>query len=429
VRSVACVGLLIAGLGVGCTTSGKKPAQNSAPGASSGSATGTAGTLKSEAPAPPPRFSGELLAGQVKDTFDRTVTKASILVEAVPAAGGTPPAPFRVQADERGNFFIPGLDRGQSYQLTAQIKEGVRVVAEGKAFTQAPNPCLLIRVSEDNVTSATTPIPDRTPYPGDAPSKPDKKKDDKPGASIGAPLTPRKDTTATPADVPVTVPHRELIGDTGPLPPGVRPPDKVVVPPAPPTRDESLPPVPQARPEAKAPTPAPAVPALSERSAPIPWCTLVGKQLDFALYDINGQPWELSRNRKGRLVLLDFWHTQCPPCRTAIRQLNQLQKEYATAGLEVVGIAYETGTPEERVRQVQEMQKVTGRIQYTILMGGHRAAPSSCPVHSQLEVAGHPTLFLVDEKGMVVRRFVGLDVLQLRDLTKEIEDRLALRLR
>jgi len=202
-----------------------------------------------------------------------------------------------------------------------------------------------------------------------------------------------------------------------------------VVPPTPPTREEPLPPVPQATPDTPTPKPASTVPSLSERSAPIPWCTLVGKKLDFALYDINGQPWQLSRNRKGRLVLLDFWHTQCPPCRTTIRQLNALQKEYATAGLEVVGIAYETGTPEERVRQVQEMQKLTGRIQYTILMGGHRAAPSSCPVHSRLEVVGHPTLFLVDENGTVVRRFVGLDVFQLRDLTKEIEDRLGLRLR
>ncbi|HKB35217.1 MAG TPA: TlpA disulfide reductase family protein [Gemmataceae bacterium] len=431
-RIVACVGLLIAGLGVGCTSSGKKPAQNSAPGASSGSgsaATGTSGALGSETPTPPPPFSGALLAGQVKDTFDRAVTKASILVEAVPSAGGTPPAPVRVQADERGNFFIPGLDRGQKYQLTAQIKEGTRVVAEGKLWTPAPNPCLLIRVSEDNVSSETTPIPDRTPYPGDTTPKPDKKKGDKPGATIGGPLSPRNDTSATPADVPVTVPHRELIGDNGPLPPGVRPPVKAVVPPPAPAREESLLPVPQSAPDTRTPKPAPAVPSLSERSAPIPWCTLVGKKLDFALYDLNGQPWELSRNRKGRLLLIDFWHTQCPPCLVAIRQLNALQKEYASGGLQVVGIAYETGTPEERVRQVQEIQKVTGRIQYTILMGGHRTAPSSCPVHSRLEVAAHPTLFLVDENGTVVRRFDGLNVFQLRDLTKEIEDRLGLRLR
>src|SRR5262249_24762916 len=152
-----------------------------------------------------------------------------------------------------------------------------------------------------------------------------------------------------PVEVPLRTPDREHIG-TGP--PGIRRPPSVSVPPPPTRTEDKLPAVPEASPE-KA-VPAPAAPALTERRAPIPWCRLSGKRVDFGLNDLNGQPWELSRNRKGRLVLLDFWHTECPPCRAAIRHLNALQREFGGAGLEVVGIAYEAGTPDERARKVRE---------------------------------------------------------------------------
>ena len=45
-------------------------------------------------------------------------------------------------------------------------------------------------------------------------------------------------------------------------------------------------------------------------------------------HHVNGRPWQLRRDRKGRLVLLDFWHTECGPCRAAIRHLNWLQRQY-----------------------------------------------------------------------------------------------------
>src|SRR5262249_15866549 len=51
---------------------------------------------------------------------------------------------------------------------------------------------------------------------------------------------------------------------------------------------------------------------------PIPYCSLNGRQLDnFALHDINGQPWEW-RTRNNRLTLIDFWGTWCVPCQQAI---------------------------------------------------------------------------------------------------------------
>src|SRR5262249_33845050 len=75
--------------------------------------------------------------------------------------------------------------------------------------------------------------------------------------------------------------------------------------------------------------------------ARIPSCVLTGSTLyNFALYDLNGQPWEF-RHHQGRLVLLDFWGTWCPHCLVSIKDLNYLQDRYGRYGLEVIGIDYE----------------------------------------------------------------------------------------
>jgi thiol-disulfide isomerase/thioredoxin len=154
-------------------------------------------------------------------------------------------------------------------------------------------------------------------------------------------------------------------------------------------------------------------------------CVRVGQKLDnFALYNLNGQPWEFRRDRGGRLVLLDFWYSTCGPCLQAIPQLVDLQRKYGSYGLEVIGIAYEKGpTP----TQVQKVRQVRGRygINYTTLLGG--GGPDPCPVRTQLEVARFPTLVLLDETGQIVWRNEGLSERAHYDLEMEIRRRLGIR--
>jgi len=87
-----------------------------------------------------------LLAGKVTDESDKPAANATVLVVARP--GDEPaPAPVRVTADKRGCFFIPGLDRGKQYRLTAQVKEANRIVAEGGVDVRAPAPCIIIHLN------------------------------------------------------------------------------------------------------------------------------------------------------------------------------------------------------------------------------------------------------------------------------------------
>src|SRR5262249_48775934 len=133
-------------------------------------------------------------------------------------------------------------------------------------------------------------------------------------------------------------------------------------------------------------TPAPPPPPLP---AQVPSCVLIGKRLEnFALNDVDGKPWEYRKDRRGRLVLLDFWGTWCMHCRPAIKHLVQLQNKYGSYGLQVVGIAYEEGSAQEQGTQVKGVAGRMG-INYTMLLGTGRTV--KCPVREQFNVYAYPT--------------------------------------
>ena len=82
-----------------------------------------------------------------------------------------------------------------------------------------------------------------------------------------------------------------------------------------------------------------------------------------ALKDLNGRTVRLSRYR-GKVVVINFWATWCPPCRAEMPDLIKYQREYAKDGLQIIGITY---PPEEeaRVRTFATSLKVN----YPIVLG------------------------------------------------------------
>jgi thiol-disulfide isomerase/thioredoxin len=151
------------------------------------------------------------------------------------------------------------------------------------------------------------------------------------------------------------------------------------------------------------------VPPSTARSANIgpvrvPSCQVENRHLiNFALYELNGSmPWEY-RNHTGKVVLIDFWGTWCPPCVQTLPKLRDLRSRYGSKGLEVIGIACEReGSPQAQAQKVNALC-LSKHINYRQLL----SSGPNCPVTNQFNVHSFPTLVLLDETGEVIWRHEG----------------------
>ena len=81
------------------------------------------------------------------------------------------------------------------------------------------------------------------------------------------------------------------------------------------------------------------------------------------LKDLRGRRHRLS-DYEGKVVLLNFWATWCPPCRAEVPDLVRWQREYERAGLQVIGITYPPTTRAEVRRFLRRY-----RVGYPVLLG------------------------------------------------------------
>lgn len=119
------------------------------------------------------------------------------------------------------------------------------------------------------------------------------------------------------------------------------------------------------------------------------------KAPDFSLKSVDGKTVKLS-DYKDKIVIIDFWATWCPPCRRGIPDLISLQKEFKK-DLVILGISVDTDTKAD----VPDFIKNYG-INYPVVYGDQATAKLFGGV------SGIPTSFLIDRKGNIVDKHVGL---------------------
>jgi len=115
---------------------------------------------------------------------------------------------------------------------------------------------------------------------------------------------------------------------------------------------------------------------------------------NFTLADLDGKSWTL-RDLRGKVVLVNFWATWCPPCRKEMPDLETLYQRFGPQGLVILGISDEdTATVQPFVIQ----HKVT----YPILLDPGRK------VNELFQIDGIPKTFIYDREGKMVTQSIDM---------------------
>jgi peroxiredoxin len=130
---------------------------------------------------------------------------------------------------------------------------------------------------------------------------------------------------------------------------------------------------------------------------------------DFTVTTIDGKKVSIS-SLKGKVVVLNFWFTQCPPCREEMPTLNTFVDKYKN-NKDVVFLAPEV-VPATTVADVQKFVKRVP-FNYQIALGGQDAAKA-------YQVKVFPANFVIDKKGIVRMGYVGYNPFTLEELGKTI---------
>jgi thiol-disulfide isomerase/thioredoxin len=116
---------------------------------------------------------------------------------------------------------------------------------------------------------------------------------------------------------------------------------------------------------------------------------------NFDLTSTKGKTIKLSDYR-GKVVIVDFWATWCPPCRKGIPDLIELQKEFKN-DLVVIGVSLDQDTKSDVVPFIKKYG-----INYPIVYGTNQV------IMDYGSINAIPTSFVINKEGKIVDKHIGL---------------------
>lgn len=122
---------------------------------------------------------------------------------------------------------------------------------------------------------------------------------------------------------------------------------------------------------------------------------------DFTLQDLEGNNVSLS-DFAGKVVIVDFWDTWCPPCKAEIPHFIELQKEYGDDGFQMIGVAF----AQEGKEKVKSFVK-DYNVNYVNLLATKDVIKQYGEGHDGQPIQGIPTTFVMDQQGNVYKKYVG----------------------
>ena len=118
------------------------------------------------------------------------------------------------------------------------------------------------------------------------------------------------------------------------------------------------------------------------------------QKLDFTLTDLQGKSWHF-RDLRGKVVLVNFWATWCPPCRKEMPDLDALFNRFKDQGFVVLAIS------DEEAAKVNPFI-AERKISYPVLLDPGRKVTES------FRVEGIPKSFVYDRGGKLVAQSIDM---------------------
>lgn len=124
----------------------------------------------------------------------------------------------------------------------------------------------------------------------------------------------------------------------------------------------------------------------------------LGIGLEAPNFKLKNQAGEVTtlRQYRGQVVILAFWATWCPACRSEMPSLQALHERMAGQGVVVLGI--NGGEAPEKVKAFM----AASELSFPVLMD------ADGQVHARYRIRQYPVTFIIDREGRVVERYLGL---------------------
>ena len=146
----------------------------------------------------------------------------------------------------------------------------------------------------------------------------------------------------------------------------------------------------------------------------------IKKVLDVPISKLDGSTFKLEDYR-GKVLVVDFWGTFCPPCVKQVPELIKLNDKYRDRGLALVGLAADPKSDQDKVEAFIKRFSVNYQIGYdnnwlsSAFLKGTEDESGAPPI---------PQLFVISREGKVIEHLIGEQPGRMEYLEKVVNEQL-----